>query len=71
MTKHSSVTQGSLHAQTLALLRETELSLIEVSNATGLPFYWLQKFHYTDVKDPSVNRVQLLYEFLNSKKLQV
>ena len=36
---------------------------------TRLPFYWLQKFAGGGFRNPSVNRVQFLYEHLLSTKL--
>lgn len=63
--------RGTLHAKTFDLLKQCKLSLPEIYKETGLPYYWLKKFSADEVKDPSVNRVQYLYEFLTSKKLEV
>lgn len=62
--------QGSLHAVTMHLLKQSEKSLIEIYAETGISFYWLRKFANGEIKDPSVNRVQELYEHLSGKELQ-
>jgi predicted transcriptional regulator len=59
----------SLMNETLRLLKERNQTLPEVASATDIPFYWLRKFHYGEVKNPSVNRIQKLYEFLSGRKL--
>lgn len=62
---------GSLLEKTQALLERDERSLYQISQATGLPFYWLKKFREGGIKDPSVNRIQELYEKLSGKKISV
>ena len=58
--------------KTKALLKEDKRSLFDIANASGIPFYWLQRFASSQsVKDPSVNRIQYLYEFLTNSKLPV
>lgn len=64
-----SVIQGSLMTETLRLLRESKKSRLQVAIDTGLPFWWLRKFHGKEIRDPSVNRIQLLYEYLTGTKL--
>lgn len=59
----------SLMTATLKLLKERDKSLPEISEATGIKFYWLRKFHYGEIADPSVNRVQKLYEYLSGRRL--
>lgn len=61
----------SLMLETLKLLRERHETLPEIQSATGIPFYWLRKFLGHEFKDPSVNRVQKLYEYLAGRKLAV
>ena len=60
---------GSLMTKTQALLRGHDL--LAIYNATGLSFYWLRKFASGEIRNPSVNRVQYLYEHLSKKKLPV
>lgn len=58
---------GTLLTRTRDLLKGADL--FEVHRETGLPFYWLRSLATTD--NPSVNRVQALYEHLNKKTLKV
>lgn len=61
---------GSLMKETLRLLKERgDITLPAITNATGIPFYWLRKFSGGEIKDPGVNRVQCLWEFLAGRKL--
>jgi hypothetical protein len=63
--------QGTLHKKTFDLVKKDDRSLAELSTDTGLPFYWLQRFSQGAFKNPSVNRVQHLYEKLTGKPLKV
>lgn len=63
------VEQCSLMIESLRLIRSCGKSLALISVDTGLPFWWLRKFHGKEIRDPSVNRVQLLYEYLTGTKL--
>jgi len=64
-------TKGSLHRKTLDLLKQSGIPLPEIYKETNLPYYWLKKFRSGEIKEPSVNRVQRLYEFLAGRKLEV
>ena len=65
----------SLHATTLRLLdariASKQITLLDLHKETGLSFYWLRKFKSREVPDPSVNRVQRLYEYLVSHPLEL
>lgn len=61
----------SLMVETLRLLRERKSTLPEVAVSAGIPFYWLRKFLGGEIQDPSVNRVQKLYEYLKGHQLEV
>jgi hypothetical protein len=63
--------KGSLHSKTLDLLKQSGIPLPEIYKRTGLPYYWLKKFSSGEIRDPSVNRVQRLYEFLVGRELEV
>lgn len=63
--------KGSLHSRTLDLLEQSRIPLPEIYKETHLPYYWLKKFSSGEIRDPSVNRVQRLYEFLAGRKLEV
>ena len=60
---------GKLMQRTLELLKASDKSLLEIYNETGLPFYWLRKFAGGTFQNPSVNRVQFLYEHLTRQPL--
>jgi len=60
---------SSLIIKTKELLTNDARSLLEIHRASGIPFYWLQKFSSKHFDNPSVNRVQYLYEFLTNSQL--
>jgi hypothetical protein len=62
---------GSLMASTLTLLKDDKRTSLDIHKETGLSFYWLKKFGNGCMENPSVNKVQHLWEFLSSKKLNV
>lgn len=51
------------------LLLADKRSTLEIHKQSGLPVFWLRKLRSGETKDPSVNRVQALYEFLSNTKL--
>jgi len=60
--------------QPLSLMRRTGLlldgvDLIKISAETDISFYWLKKFASGRFRNPSVNRVQYLYEHLTKTPL--
>lgn len=62
---------GSLFQRTLELLKTTDETIPQIYVDTQLPFYWLQSLREGRIKNPSVNRIQRLYEHLSGKKLEV
>lgn len=64
-------TRGSLHKRTLELLKENNIPLLDIYVQTKLPYYWLKSFARGQIQDPSVNRVQQLYEYLAGQNLEV
>ena len=62
---------GSLITETAALLEADTRTLEVISDASGLPFYWLKSFKGAPNANASASRVQTLYEFLSGKKLKV
>ena len=58
---------GTLMLRTISLLREKDL--LEVYSDTKVSFYWLRKFVACEFKNPSVNRVQFLFEYLSKQPL--
>jgi len=67
----SPISPGSLLIETRRLLKEDERTLLDIHKATGLPFDWLRKLSSGDTADPSVNRIQHLYEHLKGSKLKL
>lgn len=63
--------QGSLLLQTRALLQDCKHGYLEIYRATGLSPNWLTGIATGKIQDPSVNRVQALYEYLKGQKLAV
>jgi hypothetical protein len=63
--------QRSLYQETLKLLKDNNESLLDIHKEANLPYFWLKKFKAGEIKDPSVNRVQSLYEYLTGKKLKI
>ena len=55
--------------QTALLIKGRDL--VEVSSATLLNYHWLLKFSRGQVLNPSVNRVQKLYEYLSGSELSI
>lgn len=63
------VPTGSLYETTLRLLRE--VPTLQVHKDTGLPFHWLKRLRENQIENPSVNRIQKLYEYLTGQPLKV
>lgn len=63
---------SKLLARTRELLAEkTANELVAISNATDLPYSWLQSLLYKPHVMPSVDRVEKLYEYLSGHQLEV
>lgn len=58
---------GTLMLRTITLLKTKDL--LEVYAETRISFYWLRKFVACEFKNPSVNRVQFLFEHLSKQPL--
>lgn len=61
----------SLLQRTTELLTQRKDTLPNIATDAHLPIHWLRKFRYGQIKDPSVNRVQRLYEYLTNSELKV
>jgi hypothetical protein len=61
----------SLFDETRKLLIDAPLPLMRLGKQLCIPYQWLIKFRNGEIPDPSVNRVQLLYETLTGKELEV
>lgn len=68
--KNNNNKRGTLHERTLELLKASDKTNIQIYDATGIPYHWVSSFRLgKKAKNPSVNRVQKLYEFLSGKIL--
>ena len=61
--------QGTLMKECRRLIVEDSRTTRMIAQASGIPPYWLKKFRRAEMTNPSVNRVQYLYEFLTQKDL--
>ncbi len=62
---------NTLHEKTLKLLKKSDLSSQQISDGAKVPYDWLIGVKYDRIKNPSVNRIQQLYEFLAGNKLSI
>ncbi len=62
---------GALMAKVQALLKADERPLLKVFEDTKIPYYWLRTFASGGYKNPSVNRIEKLYEYLAGKHLGI
>ncbi len=69
MPKDMGEPQGTLMQRTVALVQGRDL--IRLSVDINMNYYWLKKFAKGQVDNPSVNRVQRLYEYLSGAKLDL
>ena len=61
--------RNTLHTATIVLLKKDKRTLRILSQAMGVPFYWLKKLSADEINAPNVNRIQYVYEFLSKKRL--
>jgi len=69
MPKDMGEPQGTLMQRTIALMQGKDL--IRLSVDANVNYFWLKKFSKGQVDNPSVNRVQRLYEYLSRAKLEL
>ena len=62
---------GTLLDKTRAMLATAEQSYLDIYKATGLSPNWLSFVATGKIKDPSVNKVQKLYEHLRGSALSL
>lgn len=60
---------GSLMSRTIELAKADQRTALQLCIETKIPFYWMKKFLAGEFLNPSVNRVQYLYEHLTGSKL--
>jgi hypothetical protein len=71
MSDEPDIETSSLLEKTIQLLRESEESYFQIYDKTNLHPNWLSSIATRRNRDPSVNRVQALYEYLSNNKLSV
>ncbi len=54
-----------------ARLENEDEALVAICYETGFAYHWVRKLGLGQFKNPSVNRVQFLYEYLSGTKLIV
>ena len=60
----------NLKQTTLELLGKPDTdTLQQIAVGAGVNFYWLRKFTRGEIPNPSVDRVQKLYDFLIKEKV--
>lgn len=71
MPKREKEDPGTLMQRTIEMLDELPNgeSLPEFAARLGISYYWLRKFKSGEIPNPSVNKVQHLYEELTGKSL--
>lgn len=55
--------------KTKELLNSTGADLTDIAIETSVTYDWLVKLKGNRIKDPSVNKVQAVYEYLSGKPL--
>lgn len=65
--------QTKLRDKTLELLIKSSerIKLVSIANDTGLEVRWLNLFKKGEIREPSVNKIETLYEHLSGKKLKI
>ena len=71
MQQYTKDYQGSLLIKTKELLDSSGISAQDLYAETGLPFHWIRSMQQGKSPDPSVNRIQYLYEYLTENKLPI
>lgn len=64
-------TPGTLLTRTRDMLNACPEDYLTINKATGCSPWWLSNFKRGLLPDPSVNRVQKLYEYLSGQPLQL
>lgn len=62
---------NTLYDKTMKLLEQDVRSLRQIAKEVKLPYDWLVGVRYKRIKNPSVNRIQKLYEYLSGQRLSV
>jgi len=63
--------EGTLLKRVRELIAASEQTHMQICVSTGLQVNWLSGIATGRIRDPSVNRVQKLYEYLTGTKLAI
>lgn len=65
--------ESSLYTKTLQMLVERPRSVLlsDIAEATNIPEAWLKAFGQGRMSDPSVVRVEILYNYLSDEPLEL
>jgi len=55
----------NLKRDTLKLLKNSNISMEEISQGTGIKLRWLYYFRNEQLGEPGVDKVQAIYDYLN------
>lgn len=58
------IKQSKLLGKTVALLKATTVPYTKIASDMGFNIRWVHMVKDGDIKDPSVNRIEALYEYL-------
>lgn len=61
----------TLLEKTLQLLNKEDVDLFDAKAVTGLGYHWLVSLKRGSIKDPGVDKIQTLYEYLSGKKIKL
>ena len=67
------IPESTLKKRTIELFATLPRSIsnLEVARETGLSATWIQDFVHGRILDPSVNKVEHLYNYLSKKQLEL
>ena len=60
-----------LKQTTRKLLRADKRTLLQIHKESGISLYFIKRFSADNIKEPSCDKVEALYEFLTGKQLAV
>lgn len=61
--------QTSLRDKTLKLLHSSKIKFRTIQDDTDIKIDWLSKFSQGLIDDPSVNKIETLYNYLTASKI--
>lgn len=61
--------RSELLKETLCLLDKDIRSLLNIANDTKLGYHWLSSLKQRKIREPSVNKIEILYKYLSGKSI--